>query len=50
MKWFSSLKDAPFSISRGGMAAKLTYVLIQACPGLDEDGLEWYVRWMIQPG
>lgn len=50
MKWFSSLKDAPFSISHGGMAWELTYVLIQACTGLDGDGLEWYDRWMIQPG
>lgn len=50
MKWFSSLKDAPFLTGRGGMAWKLTYVLIQACSGLDRDGLEWYDRWMIQPG
>lgn len=32
------------------VAGELTYVLIQACTWLDGDGLEWYVRWMIQPG
>lgn len=51
MKWFSfSGEMPPFSISHGGMARELTYVLIQACTGLDGDGLEWNDRWMIQPG
>lgn len=50
MKWFSSLKDAPFTTGCGGMACKLTYVLIQACTGLDGDDLEGYDRWMIHPG
>lgn len=46
---WSSLKDAQFSVSCGGMAWELKYVLVQACTRLDGDGLEWYDRWMIQP-
>ena len=46
----SAQKYAPFTTGCGGMAWKLTYVLIQACTGLDGDDLEWYDRWIFQPG
>lgn len=41
MKWlWLSERVAPFSISRGRNGKRgLTYVLIWACAGLDEDGL-----------